>query len=264
MVEVAKVAENIENNIKEEKKMNAKAQKVVEFDKEKNLKLWKSVEKTDPKYTKRVSYGNRAFTTVDAYYQIRNATALWGPYGSTWGLKDPEVSFIDVDDPKNGRSKMVIYKATFYYPDGEFVEYNSMKIKDDEFMKKIQTDTLTKALSRLGFNADIFLGLFDDARYVEKLKKEFSQNENAEQNGAKSAKEIEETLKNMGLKLDENGKVVGKTYGKQEILKKLGFKWDSQNKCWFMPNWVAPQETQQAKPETSEENPTSKDDDIPF
>ena len=45
---------------------------------------------------------------------------------------------------------------------------------DDNFAKKLETDTLTKALSKLGFNADIFLGKFDDIRYVEDLNKEFN------------------------------------------------------------------------------------------
>ena len=44
---------------------------------------------------------------------------------------------------------------------------------DDNFAKKIETDTLTKAISKLGFNADIFLGKFDDVRYLNEVKEEF-------------------------------------------------------------------------------------------
>jgi len=33
----------------------------------------------------------------------------------------------------------------------------------------------TKALSKLGFNADVFLGLYDDNKYVYQLKQEFNQ-----------------------------------------------------------------------------------------
>ena len=46
---------------------------------------------------------------------------------------------------------------------------------DDNFAKKIETDALTKAISKLGFNADIFMGKFDDVRYVEEMKKEFKE-----------------------------------------------------------------------------------------
>ena len=36
-------------------------------------------------------------------------------------------------------------------------------------MKKVATDALTKGLSKLGFNADVFMGMFDDNKYVNKL-----------------------------------------------------------------------------------------------
>ena len=41
-------------------------------------------------------------------------------------------------------------------------------------MKKCSTDALTKGLSALGFNADVFLGKFDDNKYVAKMTQEFS------------------------------------------------------------------------------------------
>ena len=46
---------------------------------------------------------------------------------------------------------------------------------DDNFAKKLETDTLTKAISKLGFNADIFMGLFDDVKYLAEVTKEFAE-----------------------------------------------------------------------------------------
>ena len=46
---------------------------------------------------------------------------------------------------------------------------------DDECYKKVSTDALTKGLSKLGFNADVFLGQWDDNRYVSQMKKEFAE-----------------------------------------------------------------------------------------
>ena len=46
---------------------------------------------------------------------------------------------------------------------------------DDEAPKKAMTDAMTKAFSHLGMSADVFLGMFDDSKYVESLKKEFAQ-----------------------------------------------------------------------------------------
>ena len=45
---------------------------------------------------------------------------------------------------------------------------------DADFAKKIETDALTKALSKLGFNADVFMGRFDDHKYVEEINAEFN------------------------------------------------------------------------------------------
>ena len=42
----------------------------------------------------------------------------------------------------------------------------AQKMVDADFAKKIETDALTKALSKLGFNADVFMGRFDDTKYV--------------------------------------------------------------------------------------------------
>ena len=46
---------------------------------------------------------------------------------------------------------------------------------DDEAPKKAMTDAMTKAFSHLGMSADVFLGKFDDSKYVEQMKQEFSQ-----------------------------------------------------------------------------------------
>ena len=145
-----------------------------------NLDLWSKVEKTDPNYTKRVTVNRRTFTTIDAYYQIKIATGQFGMYGQTWGLKDTHIEFKEMAD----KTILALYKAVFFYPDGQFEVNNACKVQyitnggkgytliDDDFAKKLETDTLTKCLSKLGFNADIFLGKFDDARYVNELRKE--------------------------------------------------------------------------------------------
>ena len=92
-----------------------------------------------------------------------------GSYGKTWGFKNIELTYDLVD------KGLVIFKAEFFYPDGSFPAINTISIYrdnaqtklDDEFAKKVETDSLTKCLSKLGFNADIFLGQFDDSGYVE-------------------------------------------------------------------------------------------------
>lgn len=145
-------------------------------DQNKNLELWNSVEKTDPKHTRKANIKGNRITSIDPQYQIKKATAKFGSYGSTWGLRNIKVDYTLV--PVNG---LVFWVADFYYPNGEFPISNSTSVwmdnartkPDDQFAKKIETDSLTKALSKIGFNADVFLGKYDDSRYVEEVTKEF-------------------------------------------------------------------------------------------
>lgn len=218
-------------------------------EKDKNLKLWKMVEKTDPKYTRTFEYENgKALTTVGAYYQIKIATTLWGPYGSVWGFKDISIA-------KYGNQ--AVYKAVFYYPGGSFEILNSIPLQTRDFAKKLETDTLTKALSRLGFSADVFMGKFEDSKYIQKLKEMFKfklkpntttatvtkQPEKIQQPGngnntsrSTTEKQIVDALKQHGLAVKKLGTsliATGKTFEKKDFLKSIGFKWS--NKQWAYP-----------------------------
>jgi len=144
--------------------------------KEDNLELWHKVEKTNPNYTKKAKVGGMNITAIAPQYQIMMVTEQFGVYGKTWGFKNITLSYDLVPT-----YDMVVFKGTFFFPGGEFEIINSSKLYinnaktmlDDNFAKKIETDTLTKAISKLGFNADIFLGKFDDVRYLNEVKEEF-------------------------------------------------------------------------------------------
>lgn len=141
-----------------------------------NLELWRKVEKTNPSYTKQANVKGNKITSIAPQFQIMNVTEQFGSYGKTWGFKD-----INLDYSLVNVVGLVVFKATFFYPNGEFPIINSISLYmdnartkvDDNFAKKVETDALTKAVSKLGFNADIFLGKFDDLRYLEDVKKEF-------------------------------------------------------------------------------------------
>lgn len=159
-----------------------------------NLKLWNSVEKTNPDYTSTAEISGRRVTSIDAYAQIKQATEEFGVFGETWGLKDTSMEFKEI-----GETVLCVYKANFFAPKIEFPMYNSIKVAyrtqgvngylkvDDEFAKKIETNTITKALTRLGFNTDVFMGKFEDSRYVEEVTVEFQD---------LKMKEYEDKLKN--------------------------------------------------------------------
>ncbi len=146
-----------------------------------NLKLWKSVEKTPPEMTKNVAFGKRKYTTIDPQWQLRVATALWGPYGYRWGMRNIDCKMVEVhasDAQGKYLESSVFLKADFFYlVDGKEVAFeiwNDDKFRSgDDTLKKLITNTRSKALSWLGFSADVFLGKFDDTNYVDAMKKKF-------------------------------------------------------------------------------------------
>jgi hypothetical protein len=160
-----------------------------------NLDLWNRVEKTNPKYTKKAKISGHEITAIAPQYQIMQVTEEFGVYGQKWGFKN-----IALDYSLAEKFNIVVFKGTFFFPQGEFEIINSCKMYmdrnctmvDDNFAKKIETDALTKAISKLGFNADIFMGKFDDVRYVEEMKKEFAKVAISDDRFAKALKAISE------------------------------------------------------------------------
>lgn len=140
------------------------------------MKLWASVEKTDPRHTKRVNQRG-GFTSIDAHYQVQCATKAFGPIGIGWG--------VEVMEPRIHDS-VIIVPVVIWHGDrsnrfGPILGCAEMfgKRVDTDAPKKATTDAITKGLSMLGFNADVFLGRFDDNKYVEKVAAEFTSQDSA-------------------------------------------------------------------------------------
>ena len=183
-----------------------------------NQTLWNSVSETNPNNTKSVEFG-RSFTAIDAYSQIAAATIVFGPVGIGWGWD------VEWDD---SLSSVIYANLTLWYiHDGKRGEVKvcggcalNAKPKDSsEARKKALTDSITKALSYIGFNADVFMGKFDDSKYVAERKSAVAKEEKAEQ------KKVEASLL---IGPDEISalaamiKKVGKT--QKETIGKLGYK----------------------------------------
>lgn len=139
------------------------------------LELWNRVAKSDPKYLKPVSFGSRTFTAIDPMYQVRCATETFGPVGQGWGWLS-ETRFVNLS---NGDTS-VICDVKIWHGDRanvfgpfpgcrKFFDAAKGRLNEDA-PKMAVTDGLTKALSHLGFNADVFLGEHDGNKYVEDSK----------------------------------------------------------------------------------------------
>jgi len=122
------------------------------------------------------------YTNIDTYYLIERATEQFGAYGSGFGLKE-----LHIDEVPLGDTVLVKLHGSFYYPDGSFPVYNALKLVyktskgynkvDEDAYKKIITNTIGKALSYLGFGADVYMGKFEDAAYVQEVAQEFATEE---------------------------------------------------------------------------------------
>lgn len=139
-----------------------------------NLRIWSQVERTDPGHTKKVNQRG-GFTAISAAYQIMRATETFGPIGEGWGydaghpIFQEGLVFVPVTLWQRERSN--VFGPMF---GGAEWKGNGGR-PDSDALKKATTDALTKLLSQLGFNADVFMGKFDDNKYVAEVKAEFAE-----------------------------------------------------------------------------------------
>lgn len=161
---------------------------------EDNLALWRSVEKTDPSHTKPFKRkGGFSGTAIAPMYLIRKATEKWGPIGGKWGISIVSQEVVNgapllKDGEVVGNESIHVLVAELYYPteSGEqgrlpcigqtqFVGVRSdgQFYTDEEAPKKSLTDALGNGLSKLGFSADVYMGRYDDNKYVNQIKDEF-------------------------------------------------------------------------------------------
>jgi hypothetical protein len=146
-----------------------------------NLKLWNAVCTTLPSHTKPAKIGQMNITAICPQSQRKYATEQFGPFGIGWGITGETWEYMDI-----GETRLCHYSATLWYimgdKRGEFPITANVKVSyvtqggkgyllvDDEFSKKVQTNALTKGLSALGFNSDVFEGKYDDNKYVQEQR----------------------------------------------------------------------------------------------
>lgn len=168
-----------------------------------NLDFWNSVEKTDTEYTKFVNQRG-GYTAIDAYYQLKEATEKFGPYGKGFGLCSSEIDLSIIE-----RTGVALHKAVFFYVmDGERTEFpisnaiqaDNGKRFDADFAKKVETNTIGKALSKIGFNADVYLGKFEDPDYMQDLNEGLAI--------SKAANKEEELSKQKTARFEETNKII--------------------------------------------------------
>ena len=158
-----------------------------------NLELWNKVEMTNPAHTKDSSFG-RKITAIDAYQQIKNFTEQFGPCGVGWGYHSDIVG-------GDTFGVCVVKIVLWIKGEGQLTEFGTCEWMpksrnnpngklDSDAPKKANTDGLTKAFSRLGFNADIFLGKFEDNKYIQEAANEKGREEATKEQAAINVKNL--------------------------------------------------------------------------
>lgn len=155
------------------------------------LEVWSQVQETQPDLTKSFSKGGFQGTAVSPTYQAMRATQIFGPHGLGWGTELISESYVEggpLGFDKEGRmlGREIIHKVyleVWYIYKGKrgtikqfgattFLSrdaYGTIS-SDEDHAKKSITDATSKCLSLLGFSADVYMGKFDDHKYVEGLK----------------------------------------------------------------------------------------------
>lgn len=149
-----------------------------------NLALWCAIEKTPPDQTKPITGKAYSGTSPKPYYIVRKATETFGPIGIGWGYSIVNERIEDA----GGEKLHIALVRVWYIWDGKRGEVEHIGATpfsgtrksgagylDEDAPKKSVTDALVKALSMIGFAGDIFMGRYDDSKYVAELRDEARQ-----------------------------------------------------------------------------------------
>jgi len=147
-----------------------------------NLNLWNVVEKTPPSQTKPITGKSYSGTSPKPHYLVWKATETFGPCGIGWGF-----NIVDerIEEGPAGEKMSLARVRVWYEWNGKRGEVEHVggtpfsgtrssgkTYMDEDAPKKSVTDALIKALSMIGFAGDIFMGRYDDSKYVNELKHE--------------------------------------------------------------------------------------------
>ena len=135
-----------------------------------NMDIWNNLAPSDPKYLKKISFGAHSFTAIDPQYQVMKMTEQFGPVGEGWGWH----STTEIVTVSNGDSAVLAHVTVWHgSPANTFGAFTGCRKFFDaakgrmaeDAPKMAVTDGLTKALSHIGCDADVFLGKMDGNKY---------------------------------------------------------------------------------------------------
>ena len=146
--------------------------------KKENMSLWDSISESDTNFLKAVKFGARQFMSIDPQYQLRKMTEIFGPVGVGWGYD------VEYDYPSSEDVILIVAKVSIWtqLPENKFGPiagtrtfwHKDMKRPAEDAGKMALTDALTKGLSHLGCDADVFLGVHDNKHSADDGKSQYN------------------------------------------------------------------------------------------
>lgn len=144
-----------------------------------NLKIWQAFADIDPQFTKPITGKAYKGTSPNPQYVIMCLTNLFGPVGQGFGWEVLKEEFTPLGEEVLHWCRIRFWHTT---RDNYFDAYGQTKallktrnglMADEDAPKKSLTDAIIKAASQLGIAANIFLGRWDDAKYVAEVTQEY-------------------------------------------------------------------------------------------
>lgn len=191
-----------------------------------NLALWEAVEKTPPSHTKPITGKSYQGTSPKPHYLVHKATETFGPCGIGWGFTIEDER---VEEGAGGERLHVARVKVWYEWNGKRGEVehiggtqfsgtrkNGTPFTDEDAPKKSVTDALVKALSMIGFAGDIFMGRYDDSKYVQELRDEARQESSSAPSGRNATPAVPRTSSGTVAPLSQ----LGETYRQVMFLAK--------------------------------------------
>ncbi len=173
-----------------------------------NLDTWNRFADIDPSFTKPITGKAYKGTSPNPQYVIRCLTELFGPVGQGFGWEVLREEFTPL-----GEEVLHWCRIRFWHTEkgNSYDSYGQTKalmktrngiMVDEDAPKKSLTDAIIKAASHLGIAANIFLGRWDDQKYVAQVEQSYAEgNGNDNQNKPISAAEMKRGIEQIEQEL---------------------------------------------------------------
>lgn len=179
-----------------------------------NMRIWDVLGKTDPSATKTFKRaGGFSGTAIRPMWANMRMTQQFGPAGVGWGQTEPKFETITTSEeilvyctvglwymegdekrgPVYGVGGDKVLTQIFYkdkqgnrVKDEATGRFKTYPQTDDEAFKKAYTDALGNAMKFVGVGADVHMGQFDDSKYVQSMREEFSAEDKAREEAVRA------------------------------------------------------------------------------